>query len=164
MWVTSLCAFPPLFSEEPIELTTAGATALRTFSVPVEKSYPLAVTFEFPSVKARLNDPVVGDRHTENCQGKIPYQEIPEINRKGLGLPIPFKVIVRKASDHSVVLDQSFESLCITSHNGTNAKTRTIGWLTLPIGNYIAEVTNLQGQSALAGVRTTISLYGGQGK
>jgi len=164
MWILTLCAFPPLFSGEPINLNKAGATVIRSFTVPVEKSYPLAVTFEFPSVESRLNDQIVGDRFSENCQGIIRYDEIPEIKRHGLGLPIPFKVIVRKAADRSIVIDQTFESLCETSSNGTNAKTRTIGWLALPTGNYIVEVTNLQVQPNLTDVNTTISLYGGHGK
>ncbi|HYD61685.1 MAG TPA: DUF5625 family protein [Noviherbaspirillum sp.] len=164
MWAATLCAFPPLFSDAPIELAVAGATVTRSFTVPVEKGYPLALNFRFPSVEARLGDQIVGDRHDEKCNGKARYEEIPEIQRSGLGRPIPLKVVVRKTADRSVVVEQTFESLCITSHNGTNAKTRTIGWLTLPIGDYIAEITNLQAQPGFSGVVTTVSLYGGQGK
>ncbi len=95
---------------------------------------------------------------------EIRYEEIPEVQRRGLGQPIRLKAVARKAADRSVVVDQIFESLCVTSHNGMNAKTRTIGWLALPVGDYIAEVTNLQVQSGLTGVTTTVSIYGGQGK
>lgn len=164
MWIASLCAFPPLFSDEPIDIAATGATIKKPFHAPVEKSYPLAVTFEFPSLEARLNDQVVGDRYSDKCQGDIRYEEIPEIQRKGLGRPILFRVVLRKAADRSVVLDRTFVSLCTTSHDGKNSKTRTIGWFPLEIGDYVAEVSNLEAQSGLPGVKTTISLYGGQGK
>lgn len=164
MWITGLCAFPPLFSGQNIDLSTTGASVTKSFEVPVEKSYPLAVRFEFPSVEARLSDQIVGERYSEHCQGDVRYDAIPEGQRKGLGQPIPFRVVVRKAADHAIVIDRTFVSLCLTSHDGKNAKTRTIGWLPLATGNYVAEITNLEGQSSLLGVKTAISLYGGQGK
>ena len=164
MWIAGLCAFPPLFSGEHIDLSVTGASVTKSFDAPVEKSYPLAVTFEFPSIEARLSDQIVGDRYSDKCQGEIHYEKIPEVQRKGLGRPIPFRVVIRKAVDRSVVLDRTFVSLCVTSHNGKNAKTRTIGWLPLAVGDYVAEITNLEGQSSLHGVKTEISLYGGQGK
>ncbi|XZG71565.1 DUF5625 family protein [Chitinibacteraceae bacterium HSL-7] len=163
MWIAGLCAFPPLFSGQPIDLGSAGAVVKTSFEVPVEKSYPLAMTFEFASVEARLNDQIVGERYSEHCQGDVQYSAIPEQQRKGLGQPIPFRVVIRKAADHAIVLDRTFVSLCVTSH-GQNAKTRTIGWLPLATGHYVAEVTNLEGQSGLPGVKTALSLYGGQGK
>ncbi|MCX5876997.1 MAG: DUF5625 family protein [Deltaproteobacteria bacterium] len=164
MWITSLCAFPPLFSGEPIDLTVGGSVMTTPFHVPVEKSYPLEVTFEFPSLEARLNDQIVGDRYSKECSGNVRYEQIPEIRRTGLGRPIPFRIVVLKASDHSVVLDQAVVSLCTTSHDGKKGKTRKIGRLPLPIGDYIAEITNLEKQSGLTDVKTTISLYGGEGK
>lgn len=164
MWIAGLCAFPPLFSGEPIDLSLAGTSITKSFQVPVEKGYPLAVIFEFPSIEARLADQVVGDRHTEKCQGDIRYDEIPEAQRKGIGQPIPFRVVIRKAADRAVVFDRAFVSLCLTSHDLKNSKTRTIGWVPLAVGEYVAEVTNIEAQSSLPGVKTTISLYGGQGK
>lgn len=164
MWIAGLCAFPPLFSGEHIDLSLTGASITRSFQVPVEKNYPLAVTFEFPSIEARLADQVVGDRYSEKCQGDIRYEEIPEAQRKGLGQPIPFRVVIRKAENRAVVFDKTFVSLCRTSHDLKNSKTRTIGLVPLTVGDYVAEVTNLEAQSILPGVKTTISLYGGQGK
>lgn len=164
MWIAGLCTFPPLFSGQHIDLSITGASVTKSFEAPVEKSYPLAVTFEFPSVEARLSDQIVGERYSEHCQGDIRYDAIPEAQRKGLGQPIPFRVVIRKAADSSIVLDRTFVSLCVTSHNGKDAKTRTIGWLPLTTGKYVAEVTNLEGQTSLPGVKTAISLYGGQGK
>lgn len=163
LFITSLCAFPPLFMGEPITLTTAGSKVSKAFSVPVEKKYPLVVSFEFQSIETRLSDQIIGDRHSRDCDGEVRFEDIPEIRRAGLGQPIPFKVVVRSASNRQVVVDRTYNSLCITSHNG-NEKTRTIGWLELPRGDYTVDVTNLQAQTGLDGVMTQISLYAGQGK
>lgn len=164
MWIAGLCAFPPLISGEPIDLGKPGTSITKSFQVPVEKSYPLVVTFEFPSVEARLADQIVGSRYSKKCQGDIRYDEIPEAQRSGLGQPITFKVVIRKAADRAVVLNRTFVSLCLTSHDGKNSKSRTIGLVSLAVGEYVAEITNLEGQSGLPGVKTAISLYGGQGK
>jgi hypothetical protein len=164
MWIVGLCAFPPLFSGEHIDLSLTGASIIKPFQVPVEKSYPLSVTFEFPSIEARLADQIVGDRYSEKCLGDIHYDEIPLAQRKGLGQPIPFRVVIRKAVDRAVVFDRTLVSLCVTSHDMRNSKDRTIGWVPLTVGDYVAEITNLEGQSGLAGVKTAISLYGGRGK
>ncbi len=164
MWIAGLCAFPPLFSGQQIDLSVTGALVTKSFEVPVEKSYPLAVTFEFASVEERLSDKIVGERYGELCRGDVRYDAIPEGQRKGLGQPIPFRVVIRRAADNSIVIDRTIVSLCVTSHDGKNAKTRTIGWLPLATGNYVAEVTNLERQSSLPGVKAAISLYGGYGK
>jgi hypothetical protein len=163
MWITSLCSFPALFSDEPISLTSAEASATKAFVVPVDKRYPLAVTFEFESTDARLHDQVVGTRFDENCNGDVRYEEIPENRRDGLGRPIPFKVTVRKAGDGLVVLEQTFTSLCVTSHAGQK-KARKIGWLELQRGEYTVEVVNLQAHPGLDRVKTRLSLYAGYGK
>ena len=84
MWIAGLCTFPPLFSGQHIDLSITGASVTKSFEAPVEKSYPLAVTFEFPSVEARLSDQIVGERYSEHCQGDIRYDAIPEAQRKGL--------------------------------------------------------------------------------
>jgi hypothetical protein len=164
MWITSLCAFPPLFSNESITLSTLESSVSKSFTVPVDKKYPLAVTFEFESVEARRKDEIVGNTFNESCNDNVRYEEIPEGKRAGLGRPIPFKVIVRKAVDQSVVLERTFVSLCETSSDSKNRKTRTIGLLELPRGEYSAVVTNLQAQPGMERVKTYISLYGGSGK
>ena len=149
MFVLFLCGAPWPFSDEPVDLSVAGATVTKSFTAPVDISYALAVTFEFPSVEARLNDQIVGDRFSEDCLGNVRfgasrYEEIQEIKRIGLGLPIPFKVVIRKLTDRSVIVDQTFQSLCISSSNGESEKTRDIAWLQLPIGDNLVEVTSVQ--------------------
>lgn len=164
MWISSLCAFPPLFSNEPIALSIANSTVSKAFVVPVDKKYPLTLTFAFESLQARLSDQIVGDRFDENCYKQERYEDIPENKRSGLGRPIPFKVSVRRTSDRVVVLNKTFVSLCRASHNGANEKSRTIAWLELPRGEYTLEVINLQGQLGLERVKTHVSLYAGYGK
>lgn len=164
LWASSLCVFEPPFSGVPIDLTTGLATAATTFKAPVDKRYLLAITFQFVSNEARLADQVVGDRYDVSCEGRAHLDTIPESRRTGLGRPIPFKVVIRKASDRSLIIDDTFETLCMMSHDGNGAKTRAIGWLALPVGSYIAEVTNLRAQAGLGGVRTSLALYSGQGK
>lgn len=163
MWITTLCSFPPLFKDAPIDLDKAGASISTTFTVPVRKSYPLEINFEFPTVEARLNDNIVGSRYDENCQGGTQYIDIPVSKRVGLGRPIPFRVVIRKESNKAVIVDRIFESLCVASHVG-NKKSRTIGWLDLTEGSYLGEVISLESQSKLEGVKTTISLIAGYGK
>lgn len=173
MFVLFLCGAPRLFSDEPIDLTIAGSTVTRSVTAPIDMIYGLEVTFEFPSTEARHNDHVVGSTYANLCMGlvshdtpefeRIRYEDIPDIQRRVLGVPIPFKVVVRQAKDGSVVVEGTFESLCTTGWSA-NSKHRDIAWVRLPIGDYIAEVTNLQAQSGLLGVHTTISLHGNQKK
>ncbi|MDP3837643.1 MAG: DUF5625 family protein [Methylococcales bacterium] len=163
MFITSLCAFPPLFSHIPIALDKAGAIAYSSFSVPVTKKYVLEIDFEFPNKEAKSKDEIVGDRYNENCRGNIKYQDIPEKERIGLGKPILFRVIIRNQKNNAVITDKVFESLCVIS-GFKNEKTRTIGWLDLTEGKYSAEVINLDAQKNLEGVKTSIILNSGHGK
>lgn len=174
LFVLFLCGAPRLFSDEPIDLTIEGFSVTRSVTASIDMTYELVMTFEFPSNEARLNDQIVGDNYTKSCMGlvsheipgieRIRYEDIPDIERRVLGRPIPFNLVVRKATDHSVIVDQTFQSLCCSGHNAQKEKYRDIAWVRLPIGDYIAEVTNLQGQPDLTGINTTISFRGLQRK
>lgn len=161
MWLTSLCVFPPLFSDEPIELSVKDSSTTKIFKVPVDKKYQLTVSFEFESIQKRLEDQIVGK--TGDCSNVI-YEEISESSRKDYGRPIPFKVVVRRADDRAIVLDKEFVSLCVAYHDLKTIKGRTIGWIELPRGKYVAEVTNLVAQSGLKNTKTKVSLGAGHGK
>jgi Domain of unknown function (DUF5625) len=174
MIVLFLCGAPRLFSDEPIDLTIGGSSFTRSVTAPIDMTYALVLTFEFPSVEARLHDQIAGSTYANLCMGlvshdtpefeRIRYEDIPDMQRRVLGLPIPFKVVVQKATDGSVMVDHTFQSLCITSIDGRKKKQRDIAWLQLPIGDYTVKVTNLQAQSDLPNVHTTISLHGKQAK
>lgn len=163
MWLSFLCVFPPLISDEPLSLERAGTSMAKAFTVPVNKKYAFDLRFEFPSVKARIQDQIVGSRFDENCRSDIKYQEIPEPKRVDLGRPISFRIVIRRKSDSAILIDRAFNSLCITSHVD-NKKWRTIGWVELTRGEYTTEITNLEAQVGLASVKTYISLVAGHGK
>lgn len=163
MLITSLCTFPPLFSNEPFPLSQAGTNISKAFTVPVDKDYRFELGFEFPSVEARLSDQIVGSGFDANCTRDVKYQDIPEAQRLGLGRPMSFHVVIRRATDRTVFIDRTFDSRCVTSFV-ENKKWRTIGWAELPRGNYIAEVTNLESQRDLININTHISLIAGTGK
>lgn len=162
MFVTGQCAIPPLFDGVPIRMDRADATATARFKAPVDKSYPLLVTFTFADADARRRDVVIGERHDSYCDGR-PHAQVPPFARDGLGRPIPLRIVVRAARDGTVVAERSVESLCICSH-GPLDKSRHLTNIALRRGEYIAEVTNLAAQPELAGVRAELMLAGGMGK
>lgn len=163
MWITDLCVFPPLFSNLPIDLNHQGTRATTEFKVKVEKTYHLILAVEFESVQKRLDDKVVGNRFDQNCLGNINYNNIPIGQRAGLGQPIDFKVIVRELKTQKIIFNQQFKSLCSTGHNLKNTRYREIGWIPLKEGNYMIEVINIEAQTDLKNVKTTLSLTAGNG-
>lgn len=151
MWITGLCAFPPLFHDRPISLDAAGTQVSAAFEAPVDKKYLLAAGFEFASREARVHDRLAGGDTGLPCSD-------------GSGRPMPFHVVVRKAGDRSVEIDKTFVASCGLSHDGDRKKTVLIGWLDLPAGQHTAEITNLQAHGGFDGVIVRISLYAGTGK
>lgn len=176
LFVLFLCGAPRLFEDIPIDLPVAGATVTREVHASVDMNYGLQMTFKFSSNEARLNDHIVGTAYDKRCMGllasnfdpvgveRIHAEDIPDRERNGLGRLIPFRVTIRTAKDHSVIVEQTFESLCNSGHNGQNEKYRDIAWIHLPIGDYVVDVTNLQAQPDLLGVRSTLSFHGLQSK
>ena len=163
MWITSLCVFPPLFSDAPLSLSKAGTTLSQTFNVKVDKRYGFELEFEFPSVAARVHDQVAGSTYNENCRDDVAYQDILPAYRAELGQPIPIRVVVRRKSDQAVVMDRTFRTLCIFAH-GDNKKSRSIGGVDLVRGDYVAEITNLESHPEFDGIKTYVSLAAGHGK
>lgn len=163
MFMIPLCDFPPLFVDEPVNLRVAGSSLVKQFTVPVDKEYPLVVTFDFLFNEARLSDQVVGERGCGSYLEEVPYDDLPEVKRVGLGRPIPLHVVIRRAADQSVVLDRIFNSRCITATSSTR-KVRAITLLELAVGDYTVEVTNLKAQAGLDDVKTGVSIYVDLGK
>jgi len=164
MFVTSTCAFPPLFHDAPLPLQQAGARLVEEVEAPVGKPYLLELGFSFPSAASLAADEVVGSRYDKVCLGNA--EDIPAPQESGLGRPIPIHVEVREQRCGVLVIDKTFHSLCVTSFGGHTAytKTRTAGRLDLPAGRYRIAVRNLEAQAGLDGVRTTVSLVAGHGK
>jgi hypothetical protein len=171
MFIFFLCGAPQLFEDAPIDLTLAGSMVTRKVHAPVDMNYHLQAAFEFPSTTVRVNDQVIGQNYTKHCMGlavsnfdlvsgeRIRYEDIPDIERSELGHPIPFRVVIRTANDRSIVVEETFESLC-TRGWSEKFKFRDIAWVHLPIGDYVVDVTNLEAQPDLNNVNTTISLRG----
>lgn len=156
MWIAGLCAFPPLIRDVPLPLDAAGATVSVPFTAPVDKRYQLVLGFDFPSVQARLQDVVVGDRYHAACVSS------PEslVGRPGFGRAVPIRVVIRRAEGGDVVVDQTFTSMCVFGHS-EHRKWRSVGWVQLPRGPYTAEITNVDAQPGLEGVKTVVSLVPG---
>jgi hypothetical protein len=130
----------------------------KEFSAPVTKSYLLRLRFDFPSTEVRLKDELVGDGHYSNfCTSSIEYDAIPQRERRGLGLPIPFKVIVRTHPAGTPVVEQTFHSLCTMAHT-VSAKYRNVGRFDLREGTYRIEVYNLQPQPAFRDINVQMSV------
>jgi hypothetical protein len=165
MFISNACAFPPLVLHEPLSLTTAQSSASAAFTVKVEKTYTIALAFEFPDVAALGRDQVVGSRYDSNCEPGVKFEDIPAVQREGLGNPIAVHVVVRRRSDQALVIDQDFTSLCLVgTATATPTKSRQVGRIALTRGDYVMEVTNLQAQPGLDGVKTSFSLITGYGK
>ena len=165
MYITFACSFPPLIADQPLALSEAGVTASAAFSVPVDKSYSLDLTFAFPNAWAMRKDEIVGSRYDQHCEPGVDYGDIPVAQLPGLGRPIPFRVVVQRKSDKAVVIERTFTSLCQVSSGIDRArKTRQIGRLDLVRGDYILVITNLARQDGLDRVATTFSLVPGHGK
>ena len=160
MWATTLCTFPPLIDDKVFLLKEEKPSISIPFEVPVEKSYSLKMNFVFPTTEARLKDKLIGSRYHQYCYDNIKYNEIPEHERKGLGQPMIFKVIIQE-KDGSIVFEETVESLCITSHR-KNIKTRTITRIPLLEGEYVAKITSLDSQNSLKDVNTSIRLDAGR--
>lgn len=153
----------PLFQLQPLSLETANSAVRQSFHVRKEWIYSLNIDFEFPSGEAISQDTIVGSRYDESCAWR--YEDISPARRAGLGRPIPVHVTIRRQIDHKIVLDQDFNSLCLIGTAATSLiKFRTISQITLTPGDYAAEITNLQTQSGLHGVKTSVSLTAGHSK
>lgn len=164
MWITGMCAFPPLVAPTPVSLEAPGTILQTEFKAPIDKSYLVALHFTFPSAEARLKDNLVGDgRSSKFCDANIPYDSIPPSERQGLGIPIPMKVIVRRQPEGTLVSEDVFNSLCKTSHSAKD-KGRNVGRIQLREGRYRIEVHNLQAQPAFRDIGVEIMLVSGGGK
>lgn len=164
MWICGLCHFPPPIPQTPVSLQQPGPILRVSFEAPVDKSYLLAFQFVFPSVEARLRDELVGDgRQTPYCSGEMPWRDIPEQARAGLGRSIPLRVVVRRQDNDAVVAEKVFHSLCSTSH-ATNDKGRSIGRLQLQHGGYHIEVFNMEAQPEFSSIRIALHLVSGDAK
>jgi len=167
MWISMLCGFPPLIPETDIDLENPGIVLNTTFEVSVEKSYVLLFSFYFPTDQDRVNDHIIGryDQYCKWCLTECDPNNIirDEEDRKLYGKVIPVRIIVRKLSDSTIVIDKTFQTMCSIAA-GTNDKIREIGWIKLAEGKFSLEIINISGQPELKGIQTKIMLAAGYGK
>lgn len=159
MWIAGLCSFPPLVSHLALPMNLGGESVTTSFTVPVEKNYQFILHFEFASTDARLQDAIVGRSYSAECDNEPNSL----VDKPEYGRPIPIRVVVRRAKDRLILVDKQFTSLCLLGHVD-NRKTRSVGWVALPRGEYTAEVTNVAAQKDLTNTKTFISLVPGGGK
>ena len=113
MFISGMCAFPNLIEPTEISLQEPGIVLSKDFNAPVDENYLLTLNFIFPSVEERIKDSLVGDgTQSRYCNVETSYENIPLNERKGLGLPIPLKVIVRKQPEGTLIMEHTFPTLC----------------------------------------------------
>jgi hypothetical protein len=165
MFVSSLCVFPPLVDHAPMSLASAQSSASAAFTVRVEKTYTIELSFAYPDAAALRRDEIVGSRYDSHCGPDVNYDEIPLEQRAGLGRPIPVHVVVRRASNRAVVMDQKLTSLCrVSTQFEPPIASRLLGRVALGQGDYVIEVTNLQTQDGMEDIKTSFSVITGYGK
>jgi hypothetical protein len=164
MFISSLCAFPPLILNEPLSLTRAGSAASKEFVVPVDKTYMFDLAFEFSSMEALKRDPM--PKAGYGCEDDIKIEKMPTTLGQNLAGSIPIHISIRRQSDGRVIIDQTFVSRCKFAVSDSEHPTvwQKIGRVELTRGTYVVEVSNLEAQAGLDGVKTSFSLVGGHGK
>jgi Domain of unknown function (DUF5625) len=165
MWLASACAIPALFTGAPINLAVPASKVVAAFNAPIDLTYSLGIRFDFESAEAKISDEIVNSYGSRHCGPACTFDErLAEERKHPLGgRLIPFKVVIRNAVDKSIVLDQTFKSSGLSSYNST-WKIRKIGLVTLKRGKYTAEIVNLEAQTGLESVKTTLFLNAGGGK
>jgi hypothetical protein len=165
LWLSTLCAFPPLLQETPIAVSTPGSVLSTRFAARVAKAYFLSATFTFPSTQDRINDTVVGSRLDTPCYGPRAKRldDFPVASRGQLGRPLRLKVTIKKEPSGSIVYSQDIASICRAGHNGAEKKTQVMSLIELAEGDYSMEVTNLEPRPDLAALRPSLVIHTGGG-
>lgn len=168
LFVTNACSFPPLIADVPLSLVDSRTSAAKEFEVPVDKFYFFDLKFQFSSVDAVLQDRVIGDgsNYGKHCEGEGRLEDITPSLKAGAGRPIPIQVIITKAGDEQPIVDHVFLTMCRYASDAgmSHAVWRKIGRVHLAPGRYHVVIKNLEAQSGLDRVTTTVSLVAGHGK
>jgi hypothetical protein len=161
--VSSLCAFPPLLDEAPIDVSSPGTVLSSNFRAPVSKGYFLSVTYTFPTTEDRIKDTIVGSTtSTDPCYGKEAKQfdSYAESVRSSLGKPLRLKVTVRKPNGE-VIYSQSLASVCQAGHDLAARKTQVVSLFELPEGELSIDVENIEPRQDLTIMRPTLRVHSG---
>jgi hypothetical protein len=161
MWITTLCAFPPLLEVPAPDLAQADSEVSHEFAVPVELSYGFELAFEFDNPDAYARDSVIGSRPDPRCW--TPGAPAPA-NPAEHGREIPMRVRVLRLPDRQPVHDEVHRLPCLTSHQPPRRKVRLLAAVPLAPGRYLATVGNLQAQTGLEGVSVQLQVSPPRGK
>jgi hypothetical protein len=163
MFMVGLCAVPAPITWQRVQLEEQGNILTTLFEATVDKPYPLFLRFTFNNKEDYDRDLVVGKQY---CLHTTKYSEVPVDHRSSYGHPIPLRVVITKAQGSSVVLDETFQSICAETHAGKNKnrKQRLITDIALERGHYSIQVFNLQPFPDFRNVITEVGLMGGRGK
>ncbi len=161
MFMVGLCAVPAPIPWQRVQLEEQGNILTTSFEATVDKPYPLFLRFTFNNKEDYGRDHVVGKHY---CLHTTKYSEVPADHRPSYGHPIPLRVVITKAPRSSVVLDETFQSICAETNSGKNRKQRLITDIALERGHYSIQVFNLQSFPDFSNVITEVGLMGGRGK
>lgn len=161
MFTIGLCAVPAPIQWQRIHFEEQGIILTTSFEASVDKSYPLFLRFTFNNKEDYDRDQIVGKQY---CLHSTKYSEVPVAHRSSYGQPIPLRVVITNEPKSSVVLDETFHSICAETHAGKNRKKRLITDIALERGQYSIQVFNLQSFPDFRNVITEVGLMGGRGK
>jgi hypothetical protein len=157
LWLSTLCAFPPL------AVATPGTVLSSEFKVPVTKGYFLSARFTFPSTQLRISDTLVGSRFDTPCYGPDAkrLEDFPLTDRSQHGQPLRLRVTIKSQPSGSIAYSQDIASICRAGHDGAAVKTQVLSLVELAEGSYSIEVRNLEPRPDLAALGPRLIIHGG---
>jgi Domain of unknown function (DUF5625) len=163
MYITSLCAFPPLFSNVPIALSSKQVSTEHTFEAPVSTEYTLELVLGYSASLETVND-FLGNRGDVNCHARFSSEKLALEALKGNGTPTPLEVIIKRIDKPSV--EQRFFSsgACSPSWWSRGEVGRTIARTELEKGKYTIRIRSLADVTLPSGVKSTLQLSPLDGK
>lgn len=157
MWIAGLCSQPPALA--PMPLPAQGSMVERRIQIRSEGLYLWLLEFQFPSTEARVADRLVGSRSDPRCiddPASLP-------DDPAFGVPLVLRLVLRRASDRSVLHDAVVPSRCGLGHADAR-RTRGVARQRLAPGAYVVEIAVQSVPAGLAGLPTTIALVPPGGK
>jgi len=166
LWISSLCAFPPLLNSTAVHLDKPGTILLAEFDVPVSKSYFMYLNHTFKSNVERLKDTLVGARYDVPCYGKDAktVEDFPTEKQGDLGRPVQLHITIRKLPEKSAVIEKVFASICPGGHDGNTRISQIIGLVELQQGAYLIEVENEVARPDFSEIKSDFMIAGGGDK
>jgi hypothetical protein len=163
LWISGLCAFPPLLNSTAVILDKPGTILSTEFEVPVSKNYFMYLNHTFKSNEERLKDTLVGARYDVPCYGKDAkaVEDFPAEKQVDLGRPVQLHITIRKLPEKSVVIDKLFASICPAGHDGNTRKSQIIGLVELQQGAYLVEVKNEVARPDFSEIKSAFMIAGG---